>query len=330
MQPESQAQIREFNRRLRAALSAAPNHVRMEAALEVESHVHDVLSRGAGVDMPEPEAVALVLAGFGSPEAYAAALLEQFPGESVTVGSGLKEVGVAVADLFRGSARLLLAFGRQGTTLVGRLLRLLWQGLRWGAATLGRGAAATAAAWRSGAERSREPMGRFRARMSLRFGMARHRLRRGGTAAWAAAGKGASLLGAAGALLWRAVKWLVHIGQEGLRILLRLLGRLFRAAGIALLGALGLGCLAVAGFAALAPDVTGWVVLQGQTQVGLAVSQLRAETIGNPNYVSVAGNLDRTGFAVLVAALALALCLFAVAVYLVWTGRRRRSTAAGQ
>jgi hypothetical protein len=106
MQLEAQVLVREFNRRLRTALSSAPNHVRVEAALEVESHVMDVLSRHKS-SLSESERVAEILSGFGTPEAYAQAIVAQLPGvQVVSVRTGAREVGLAAIDLIGGLGRL--------------------------------------------------------------------------------------------------------------------------------------------------------------------------------------------------------------------------------
>lgn len=124
MQPESQVLVREFNRRLRTALSSAPNHVRVEAALEVESHVLDVLSRHAS-SLSESEQVAGILAGFGTPETYARAITAQLPGvQVVSVHTGAREVTIAAIDLVRGLGRLVIA-------LIGRSVALLMMVLNW-------------------------------------------------------------------------------------------------------------------------------------------------------------------------------------------------------
>jgi hypothetical protein len=327
MQPQSQALIREFNRRLRTALAGAPNHVRIEAALEVESHVHDVLSRGTA-DLPEPEAVARVLAGFGSPEAYARALLEQIPAEVVSVGAGLRDVGLAVADLGQGTGRLAQAMVRKGLAFVGAMLRLLWKGLRWAVALGWTGAGAAATAIQGGVERSRAPVGRARNVLSLRLRMLRHGVRRAARGTWALAGGGAALLSKAWGLVARAVGRAWHGGRKGVRLLLRLVRWVLRAAGLAILGTLALLAIGVAGFAALAPDVAGWTIVEFQREVDFVLNDIRLNTIGATGAGSTAVLAD-IGTGVAIIALATALLLVVLISYVIWSGRRRRNTAPG-
>ncbi|HYF76502.1 MAG TPA: hypothetical protein VD973_05195 [Symbiobacteriaceae bacterium] len=324
MMPESQAVLREFNRRLRLALREAPNHVRVEAALEVESHVMDVLSRSGGKE-PEGELVARVLNGFGSPEEYAQAILSQMPeGAAVTVSGGLREVGLAAGDLVRGTFRLGLAIVRRSIALAVTTVRLIWQGAG-AAAAYTREPAARAARWaRINAAAGAYGLRRFTRFLFTRGGETAATLGRSGRrtavaiAGWSQAGaRGTSLLVQR---LIRAATWLLNL-------VWRLLRWTLRAAGVAALAGLTLLALGVAGFAALAPDVTGWFVQQAQGAVAYELGMIRMRTIGSVDMVAHS-KLVQTGTMVLNVAMLLALLLAGIVVYVAWGSRRRRSTAA--
>lgn len=324
MKPESQAVLREFNRRLRLALREAPNHVRVEAALEVESHVMDVLSRSGGKE-PEAELVSRVLSGFGSPEEYARAILSQMPeGAAVTVTGGLREVGLAAGDLVRGTLRLGLALVRRSYALGVTTVRLMWQGANMAVAHA-RGPAARAARWaRINAAAGAYGLRRLSRRLVTWGGASAATLGRAGrTSATTLAHWGESGAQGAGVLVQRLAKLAARI-LHGIWSLLRWS---LRAAGIAVLSGLALLALGIAGFAALVPDVTGWFVQQAQVAVADQLALIRLETIGSVDMVAHA-QLVQTGTMVLSVAMLLGLLLAGTLVYVAWGSRRRRSTAA--
>lgn len=306
LQRESIVLIREFNRRLRTALRHAPNYMRVEAALEVESHVMDVLSSRTS-KLPEAEQVTEILRAFGSPEEYALALMSQMPSvERMSAGSSLREVAFAVSDLVRGFGHLLAAVGRNTFSVAWAVARRLWQASRWAWVRLGR-----LAAWLRG------PLAEGRAWLRLRIRRSRE---------LAVAGGRASLRGMAGAVR------LVHAGGRVLLVVLRYALRVLRwtlrAAGIAALGALVLGAFGIALFAAWAPDVSGWLVYQEQRQIAIALEDLRRQTVAG--YSPMAQEAwARTGLTVMSTALAAGLVLAGLLGYIIWNGRRRRSRVVG-
>lgn len=340
MQPESQVLVREFNRRLRAALRGVPNHVRMEAALEVESHVQDVLSRSRNEELPEPEQVARILSGFGSPEEYARALALQLPeAEVVSVGGGLREIGLALSDLVRGTGRLGLALVRNTAALATAAARLLW-----------RGAGEAGARGRSLLAASREPAGRVW--KGLRSGgrragagllqvgaLAGRMLTRGSRLAMSGLRTASRLarrgLWWGGILARQAGHFTSHLattglrnGEQVLRFLAKALRWLLRTAALTALGLVILASFALAAFAALAPDVVGWFVLMANQEVARAIAAIRAETIGwfspaPPEQLAVVGEWVLRG------ALATGLILTALLGVIIWQSRRRRSAATG-
>ncbi|HYF90791.1 MAG TPA: hypothetical protein VD969_00955 [Symbiobacteriaceae bacterium] len=310
MQPESQAILRDFNRRLRAALREAPNHVRVEAALEVESHVLDVLSR-SGSDEPEPDVVARVLSGFGSPEQYARAILSQRPGpEAVTVRSGLREVGLAVSDLLRGAWRLLWALAGRGAALLVLAACFVWR-IGRGAVTASAGPARRIGRWLriNGA--------------ALAYGLRRlsRRLAAGAGATLRAVGRGA--LGAAVVARYAVRATTALIGWSG-----RLLRWALKAAGVAALALLAAASLGVAGFSVLAPDVTGWFVRGAQLSVAQWVEEVRHNTLGWM-YFGTPEELAQSAAVVFGVTLALGLLLVGLLAYIGWNARRRRGATAG-
>lgn len=331
MKPESQALVREFNRRLRSALAGAPNHVRVESALEVESHVLDMLSRGTA-DLPETEMVARILAGFGSPEEYARALLDQLPGaETATVGSGLRDVGLSLGDLLRGLFRLGLAMGRQVRHLLVTALKLLWQLAVWVYGTV-----------RAGVVWVRGPLGNLRRWLTLRGKVAWYGLRRGSNRGrvLAVAG-GRKLQGAAG----RGFGGVVTMVRSGIRVAewtLRTLRTLLlwsyrtvravllwtlRAAGVVFIGGLALLALLVGGFTALAPDIVGWWVQVTQYNIARTLDEIRYQT-GVPMSDVARAELAHTGSVVFAVVLTVAVLLVLLLGYIAWNSRRRRSDAA--
>lgn len=313
MQPESHVLLREFNRRLRAALKDAPNHVRVEATLEVESHVQDVLSRGRGTE-PEPEQVACILAGFGTPEEYASALTSQLPeAASATVMSGVKDMLTAGTDLVHGSGRLILAIGRQAFALIESAVRSAVAGARWALPRLVMAADAV-----------RGPLW-----------SARDLVVAGGRHAGVGAAHLAEKARAASAVAFRTGRSARRLGEDCAQFAGRtagLAGRAlrwtFRLLAMAALAVLALISLGVAGFAALAPDIAGFFVHAFQTEVGLFLDAIRAETIaryapGNPAaYV-------QTGTAVVAGALTVAIALAGLLGFMLWSARRRRGSLTG-
>ncbi len=301
MQPEAQVLLREFNRRLRAALSHAPNHVRVEAALEVESHVLDVLSRRAGPSSePESEQVARILSGFGSPEEYARALLSQLP-DVPNVRSGVREVALAIVDLFRGMGRLGLALG-------GQILALAVAGVR----CLGRGLRRAAAGLRAAKAELREPLSQAR-----RWG--RNGLRTGGIAVarlgrWGARGLRSGI---------RLGRRAGDLGLVAVRLAARSVRWALRAAALAAVAGLALLAFAVAGFSALAPDVTGWWVHQFNTTVAEILDELRWHTVAHFD-AGTQAEFVRMGSTVLVTMLAIGLISVAALALLAWHLRRPR------
>lgn len=314
MKPESQAILREFNRRLRSALREAPNHVRVEAALEVESHVLDVLNRSGGKE-PEAELVSRVLSGFGTPEQYAQALLSQLPGqEAVTVGNGLKDVGLAASDLFRGARRLLTAVLIGTARVLWRCARSAWTSLVR-AVTWVRGPAGRTARW-------------FRINLvAAAYGLRRmtRRLVRWG-------GQSAGQLGhvgrAGGEALLRLARRLTAVASTLITFVFRTLRWALRAAGMAALAGLALLFLGIAGFSALAPDITGWIARGIAFEVGLSLEELRRKTTAQ-FYLGQQADLAQTGIVILGITLALGAGLITLLVYLGWNARRRRGAPAG-
>lgn len=320
MQPESQVILREFSRRLRAALHEAPNHIRVEAALEVESHVLDVLSRSGGTE-PEPELVARVLHGFGPPEAYARAILNQIPGEeSVTISGGLREVGQALADLFRGAWRLLRALIGRGSALLVTALSILWHAALAFVRSL-RAPAAKTSRW---LRINGIALAYWLRRTGRRVG---NTLMDWGGAALKAADRGVQGAGAlaqgTGVIVQRLGRGLVSLFD----LAVRLLRWTLRAAGVAAMALIGLLSLGVAAFAAWAPDVTGWIVRGIQLSTQEQLDDLRRRTIGWRE-LGPRGELVDVGIAVFEVTLALGLVMFALLIYLGWNARRRRRAAA--
>lgn len=307
MQPESQALVREFNRRLRAALNGAPNHVRLEAALEVESHVKDVLARHPG-DAPEMERVAEILRGFGTPEEYARALVSQLPAvDATTVRAGAREVVLAAGDLFRGSFRLTGALLRRVAYLVGQgaifAFRTASRGSRAGGRVLQttKGPARQTGQWL--ADRGRGVLrtlgAAFRGLGGLMGGA-----RRAGEAVSTGVGRGAQ------------IGW-------------HLLALLLRAAGVAVLVLLTLAAFGLAVAAAVAPDIIGFGVLVAQSAVGEALEAIRQETVYRVAGLTEQHHLSQTGYAVARGALAVGLVMAVLVGYIGWNSRRRRSSTVG-
>ncbi|HEY3363687.1 MAG TPA: hypothetical protein VGK74_01370 [Symbiobacteriaceae bacterium] len=310
LQRESQVLVREFNRRLRAALRHAPNYMRVEAGLEVESHVIDVLGCRTSA-LPEPEQVAEILRGFGSPEEYATAIMSQLPAVArASVGSGVREVSMAAEDLARGTGHVLAAAARNGFHLVATVAGRLWQGACW--------------VWRfldRLGERLRGPAAETRAWL-------RTELRAGGRAAgWALASTG------------RAARWVLastgRLGRgawpvltAGVRLLGRVLRWTLRAALTAALGLLALAAFGVAAFAAWAPDVAGWWVAMLNAVVAQQLADLREHTVAGFDPATQTA-FSRVGVAVVGGALVAGLLFSALVAFLVWNGRRRRGSVAG-
>lgn len=303
MNLESQFLVREFNRRLRAALSSAPNHVRVEAALEVESHVVDVLSRQKST-LSEPERVAEILSGFGAPEEYARAIMAQLPDvQVVNVRTGVREVGLAAVDLIRGLWRLLVALvSRIGHSLL-VLLHWLNVGLVWSLGKIG---------W--GARAARGPASRV-----LRW--------LGGNVNWVR--RGAHLL-----RLW--LGRLLLQTAEASRGVKRVVSRLWRwgmaavrftlkAAAYTALGGLALASFALAGFAALVPDVAGFGAYQLRTEVEAFLTELRSQTVFHFDSATQA-QFTKTGNSMLIAAVLFGLILIGLIVLMALNARQSRRT----
>lgn len=314
MQPESQVLIREFNRRLRSALGGAPKHVRMEAALEVESHVQDVLSRQPG-DLPEPEYVARILQGFGTPEAYAQALLSQAPAlEVVTVRTGVRDVAVAIGDLILGMGRLLLALLRGTLRLTAITARTVWHygavGFELCADLVGRAR-----------EAGREP-----AAQTVR-GLGR--LLR---ATVSAVGTGVTLVGRGIGALAKAISFLaggaVRTGTALVRGVRPVVRWILRTCLILALSALALAAFGVAVFASLAPDVAGWWVYMTQHEIGRMVERAREITVARFS-PAAQGALTTAGLIVELVAVGIGLAAVAGVVLIIWSGHRRKSQQPG-
>lgn len=328
MQPDSQVLVREFNRRLKAALRHVPNYVRLEAAMEVESHVQDVISRSADPE-PEAEQVARILAGFGSPEAYAAALSDQLPATtSTTVSGGAKEVFTALVDLGNGTGRLLYATSRETFFLLKRGARKLWAASLWSGAHL-----RTALRW-------------IGPHLRTAWRWTGARLRQGATATQGPATSFAKWIGREARRAWTLVRrlaaWAVRVARQtagGIKAskawsrtgMERLSGGLrwaMRPLGIAAAGLVALGAFTVAGFSALAPDITGFYVHATNEAVLTWLDGIRARTIGlyTPGDPSAYAG---TGTVVMVGALMAGALVTGLLVYYLRLGRRNRSNAVG-
>lgn len=305
MQPESQVLVREFTRRMKAALASAPNHVRVEAALEVESHVLDVLSRRRS-EAPEPEQVARILSGFGTPEEYARALVTQLPeAEAATVRASSREILLAVRDLAGGSVRLLRAALHNVWAYAELVMRTLWRGARTAAVTVQRLA-----------RYARGPAGK-----ALEWAARRGR-------------DGARLLersGRSGAMTFRKARTLANSGYQAAVAVVRFGGRaavaLLKFSGLALLGLLALGAFGLAAVAALVPDVLGFYVHEFNLQVHEITTEIRQHTVArysSPMQVEFA----HTGTVILQAAMATGLILTVLVIFLIWMARRNRSSTA--
>ncbi len=326
MQLESQVLVREFNRRLRAALTSVPNHVRVEAALEVESHVEDVLSRRPST-LPEPEWVAQILSGFGTPEAYAAAIVGQLPPvQVVTVRSGLREVLTAGRDLMGGTGRLLLA-----------VLRGSWRfgvaAVRTGVSLAGAGLRESRAGLKRLADWSAEP--RAAAGRSLRGSRSQLRVTlrsawRNGLRLGRAAGRGLLRLASAlGQGLLRAGGTGVRLGRVAIQY-----GRMVLLAALRLALLAGLAALALSAFlmtlaSALAPDLVGWRVYEAQQAVITGVQSLREDWLSGVS-PTLQAQFAQTGLAVQTISLSMGLLLTGLFAYLVWSIRRRRGPAVSK
>lgn len=303
MQVESQVMVREFNRRLRTALSSAPNHVRVEAALEVESHVMDVLSRQKS-GLSESEQVAEILSGFGSPEEYARAIMAQLPGvQVVDVPTGAREVSMAAIDLMRGLGRLLVA-------LIRRLVALLMTGLHW----LRVGLVWALGKLRWGVRALRGPAGR----LITWLGRRANQLRRGAHVLRLWLGRRAHDAGVAS----RGAR---TVAAALFRWAIALLRRLLRAAGYTALGGLALAAFAFAGLTALLPDVVGYWVYHIQKDVNGYLTDIRRQTVFLFDQ-SMQAQFTSTGNAMLVGAILFGLSMVGLISLLVWNARRRRST----
>lgn len=302
MGPETKAQLAEFTRRLKLALKDAPNHVRMEAALEVESHVCEVLARGG--EGEEHERVARILAGFGSPEEYARALIRQMPAvEAVTLGGSFREVRLAVSDLARGAWRMTRAMARQTATAAGALLLLL----RRGGIALGKAL-----------DQARGPVGE-----------AAHWVwNRGkeGAVAMSRSARGGARLGRRAA---QGLRWVPVVARGGARLLLTALRWTAKAAGLAALGAVTLLTLAVAVAALVAPDVVGFGVYLAQSAFGEFLRQVRLATVVTAG-PELQQQFDSSGaVAGNVALLATAMLLLVWGMMIVRSYWRRRQSVAG-
>lgn len=320
LQLESQALLREFVRRLKEALRSAPNHVRMEAAMEVESHVLDVLARRPG-EGPEHEQVARILAGFGSPEEYAAALLSQMPAASVvSVSSGVREVGMAGMDLVRGTGRLLLAVLRGAVGLVLAALRQVWRAVRWLAGRVS-----------SVADRSRPTLARAAAWVGRRLGAGGRLVARvarffGGILAegWRRTARGAGMAARnSRSLAYRGA----DLGMKGFRLLKNMVVWTLKAAGLAALAVLTLMTLGLAGFVALAPDIGGWWVFRFNQEVGIMLDDLRQATVARTDLATQA-QFEQTGLLMLGVLVLVSLGLASVWAGLIWSARRKRQTVS--
>lgn len=307
MQPEAQVLLREFNRRLRAALSSAPNHVRVEAALEVESHVIDVLSRHKS-ELSESEQVAEILAGFGSPEEYARAIASQLPGvQVVDVHTGLREVGLAAFDLVRGIGRLLIALLRRCVAFVVTLLHWLRVGAGWVFSKL-----------RWAAREARVPVGRSVAWLGRRGNQVRrgsHVLR-----LW---------LGRRLQDMVKASRCALSVGAILLRWGTAVLRWTLRAATYATFGGLALAAFAFAAFAALAPDVVGFFFWELQNGVAAWLRHVRQVTVGRVE-PALQPQFAQTGTTVLISAVLFGLLMVGLIGLMVWNARRRRSAVADE
>lgn len=319
LQLESQALLREFVRRLKAALRTAPNHVRMEAAMEVESHVLDVLARRPG-EGPEHEQVARILAGFGSPEEYAAALLSQLPDVNVvSVSSGVREVTMAGWDLVRGTGRLLLALVRGAGWLVLAALRLAWRAVRWTAGRAG-----------DLAERSRGPLtqaaGWAGRRVRAVFRQVASVLRFFGrilAEVWRRTVRGAGMA----ARNSRTVAFRgADLGLKGFRLVSRMARWTLKAAGLAALAMLTLFTVGLTGFVALVPDVGGWWLYEFNESVGHAIADLRRETVAHFDQTTQA-QFHQNGFVMMLVLLLVIFGLATIWAGIIWSARRRRQTA---
>lgn len=292
MHPESQVLVREFNRRLRAALRQAPNHVRMEAALEVESHVLDVLARHPGT-APEHEQVAQILAGFGTPEAYAMAVMNQMPGAMASsVRSSSKEILLAMADLTRGGGHLLVACTRQGIALLG-----------WAFGQLRRASVLLLAGGRQLQSASRAPLSRMGQRLRSLGSWSRR----------------------TGRATLRAARWTLQRSRSLMTFLQRTARSLVRLALLLLLGGGALAAFALALFATLAPDVAGWGVHELDTELQAMLAELRSHTVAVYDTTSQT-TFSATGHWVVAGALAGGLALVGAVVLIVLLGRRRNRT----
>ncbi len=301
MQPEAQVLVREFNRRLRTALSSAPNHVRVEAALEVESHVMDVLSRHKST-VSEPEQVAEILAGFGTPEEYAKAFMAQLPGvQVVDVHTGAREVTIAAADLVRGMWRLFVALVRRLAAFLLTVLHWLRIGLSW---------TYSKATWALRAARG--PAGRTVAWIGRRF----NQLRRGIIVLRLWAGRRLHDMRGLGRVALAVLRW------TG-----RALRWTLRAAVYAGLGAAALAAFGFAIFTAMLPDVVGYWVHGVQAEVDRWAADVRQMTVGGFDQPAIA-QFQHTGTNVLFTAVLIGLLMVGLIVFMVWNSRRRRSTVA--
>lgn len=304
MQPDSQVLVREFNRRLKAALRHVPNHVRLEAALEVESHVQDVINR-SGEAEPEAEQVARILAGFGSPETYAAALSSQLP-VTTTIRGGAQEILTAVVDLASGTGRLSHAMLRETIFLLKRGAHALWLFARWSGAHL-----ETALRWsithlKRAAVATRGPLSRFGRSMERSGQSAGRTASRLATASVLGARRTYDLWQAAAGRLSVAFRWSL------------------RALGMAFVILLALVAFGIAGFAALAPDIAGFAVHAINT---IWLDELRSRTIavfpGDPSTYAWTGTM------VMMGALAAGLLVTSLLAYYLWHTRRNRSGVIG-
>jgi hypothetical protein len=309
MGPEAKAQVTEFTRRLRAALTDAPNHVRVEAALEVESHVCDVLSRGG--EGTESEQVSRILAGFGSPEEYARALISQMPAvQAVTLGGSFREMRMATGDLARGGGRLALAALRQTGGLLGQLFGLLRR---------------AAAALLTGIERARGPVGNAAQWVRERGRGGAYMVRRSGTALIRQAQKGARL----GRHAVRLAHGAVGAGRWMVRLAVSVFFWLLKAAGLAALAGVTLATLALAVGSAVAPDLVGFGVYSFQYEVDRVLEGIRTKTVypaGDGLQQTFLSNGVIIGNRAMAASILLALLWVGL---LLWFVRRRRQSVAG-
>lgn len=307
MQPEAQVILREFNRRLRTALSSAPNHVRVEAALEVESHVLDVLSRHKS-ELSEPEQVAEILAGFGTPEGYARAITSQLPGvQVVDVHTGLREVGLAAYDLVRGTGRLTIALLLHLVAFVVTIMHWLRVGAGWVFSKL-----------RWAAREARTPIGR-----SVTWVLRRaNQVRRGGHVLRLWMGRRAHDL-------IKASRGAISVGAVVLRWGVLSLRWALKAATFVTFAGLALAAFAIAAFAAFAPDVVGFIFWELQTGVDAWIREVRQVTVGRVE-PALQPQFAHTGNTVLVSAILFGVLLLGLIALMVWNTRRRRSQVADQ